>query len=136
MKKLILIVLSIISFNCYSSNWKQIPYGWVVDTTSIQKLSNGNIKVWFKHILPTEVTSKIQSDLRNIGIDKNYSNYSYSLSLFEINCSQRTQRSNSGIDYTFDNRVIDSYELPNGKFSSVIPDSEGDFNFKYICSKK
>jgi hypothetical protein len=136
MKKILPIIFLFFTLNSYSANWKYIDDGWLIDTTSIQRQSNGNIRVWFKHINPPEVITNMTNELRKIGVYKDYSNYSYTLSLFEINCSQRVHRVISGVDYTPDGKIIDSFELPNSKFSSVLPESEGENNYKYVCKKR
>ena len=137
MKKLISLLL-FISINCFSADWKQISGGWLVDTTSIQRLSNGNLTVWFKSTKSPETITKLTNDLKKVGVYVDYSNYDDTLSLFEINCSKRVHRSLSGVDYSFDNKIINSYDLTNEneKFTPIPPDSIGDNNFKFVCKRK
>jgi hypothetical protein len=137
--KIILLLTLLISSNSFSSDWKDVPgNSWSVDISSIQKLSNGNLKVWTKNIKSPEIISNMTEKFNKIGVNKDYSRYFYSLSMFEYNCSQRTHRVTQGIDYSIDNRIISQWDLQNSDnpFSSIIPDTEGELTFKYVCRRK
>jgi len=136
MKKILSIYLMVLTFNCYSATWKKISAYSEIDTSSIQRLSNGNVKFWVRNALLPEVILDLTNNLKSVGVYKDYSNYSYSLVLFEINCSKRLMGTESGMDYSIDNKLINSYDLPNLTFSSIRPDSDSEVWFKYLCKSK
>lgn len=134
MKKLLLLLI-FLSFKSYPADWKYIKGGFIVDTSSIQKLPNGNFKVWFKNILDPDVLADMLNEHKKIGYYKDYSKYFYSLTLYEINCSQRLLQVRSGIDYNFDLNIIDSFNITVDNFTPIPPGTAGEMNMKFVCKK-
>ena len=132
MKKLIPLLLLFISLDCFSSNWIKLSQGWEIDKSTIRKQSNGNIQVWIKNVMEKDVIEWLAKESKKIGADVDYSDYTYSMILFEFRCSQREFRYYSGTDYGLNNRFIQGSQSPT-EYQPIPPDSKAELTFKYLC---
>lgn len=130
--------LSILSLNSalvFAADWTTIEdSGTLYDKKSIERLTNGNIRVWQKYILALNVREKLQSDLLDGGTKLNYQDYKFSVSLWEYDCKGKRFAVVNGNDYSTDGQVINSFEISQPKFNRLIPESNGEIVFQSICS--
>lgn len=74
--------------------------------------------------------------VRSFGRNANgYENYSHSLNLWEINCSNRKTRLLSYSDYNLSGEILDTYDT-SGPWVNLIPDSVGYSVAETVCHFK
>jgi len=104
------------------------------DISRIRVESDGIVRVWQKSVHKDYVIRRLENDLRRNGTPVDYTGYSYSIELWEMNCKQETYAVKSGTSYAQNGRVIDSFDLKDVRFSPVTPDSEGEAAFRTVCA--
>ena len=107
-----------------------------INENSFDRQKNGNIRVWQRDWLRPEVREKLQSDLANVGEYVDFSQYEYSLVLWEYDCLRKRYGPVAGTNYTSRGSVINSYELEEPQMRTAIPDSEGYVALTAVCSNK
>jgi hypothetical protein len=97
------------------------------DAESITRPSENIVRVWVRW----DYTEKGVSDwVRTFG--KEYENLSHTISLWEINCSEKKNRGLSLVDYDHKGDVIPSIHSP-GEWKFIFPDSIGESLYKKVC---
>ena len=125
----------LVSFNSYSATWEQVSTIWELDTSSIHKSNNGNVKFWVREIYTKDKISNFKLIQQKYGIKKDFSRYSYTLAMYELNCSERKIGISSNVSYDKSNNVIDRLENEFPDMESIVPNSEGENIIKYVCKK-
>ena len=133
--KFILLLTTLLSFNSYSAEWKEVSNIWELDTSSIHKSYNGNTKFWVREVYTKEKISNLKKIQQKHGIKKDYSKYSYTLSMYELNCSERKIGISSNVSYDKNNEVIEKMDFEFPDMESIVPDSEGENIIQYVCKK-
>jgi len=125
----------LVSLNSYSATWEQVSTIWELDTSSIHKSYIGNVKFWVKEVYTKDKISNFKIIQQKHGIKKDFSKYSYTLAMYELNCSERKIGISSIIFYDKSNNVIDRLEIEFPDMESIVPNSEGENIIKYVCKK-
>jgi hypothetical protein len=137
---LVLVVLVTIVF---SSNQKAFGETWIpkgtpqngieqyIDKDRITEVSPSVKRVWRKFIIP----AKVMIDLRKKSALPltGYSSFSHSLSLWEINCKNKTTRILSYFDYDKKGIVLDSRGYDNLEMIPIIPGSFDERCYEAVC---
>ena len=134
-KKYVSIILMLLSLNSYSASWEQVSSIWELDTSSIHKSYNGNVKFWVKEVYTKDKISNLKKIHQKHKIKKDYSKYSYTLSMYELNCSERKIGISSNISYDKSNEIIERFEIEFPDMESIVPNSEGENIVQYVCKK-
>ena len=108
--------------------------GVSINERSIERQQNGNIRVWQKEKLLPKVVTKLEADLRAIGNMVDYSDYDYSIKLWEYDCTRKRLGPVAGADYSSIGEVINSFELEKPSMTATLPESIGDFTMNKVCS--
>ena len=135
MKRVLLILLTIISFNTYSATWEGVSEGWELDTSSIHKSYNGNVKFWVREKSSQEKISNLKKTLQKVGENKNFSKYSYTLSMYELNCKERKIGLSSVVFYDKSDEIIFHFDDEFPTMESIVPNTEGENIIQYVCKK-
>lgn len=102
------------------------------DKTRIKKMTNNHVMIWSRDEADNPNHIKMVAEERGYYGNK-YDNYSYSLTLYEIDCQHAKLATANNIDYDKSGYVIDSTKANDLKFETIIPDSIGDSLYKKIC---
>jgi hypothetical protein len=133
MKKLITILALLISQNSYSATWVRVSDAWELDKSSIHKNSYGRMNFWTREVSSNDRISEVSKVLKESGMRKDFSNYSFTLSMFEIHCKNRTIGLKSTVFYDKDSNVIYRYEQQFPDMESIIPESEAENILPHVC---
>ncbi len=134
-KTILLILFICTAVPAFATEWVPIEgTDRYFDRSRIRTESNGNILIWQKTVLKDYLVRKLEADLRRMGNSIDYTGYSYSIELWEINCKQQTHGIRSIINYTEDGRIIDSFDMENVHLRPVPPESEGEAAFRAACA--
>jgi hypothetical protein len=137
---LVLVVLFLVFFitnqKTFGENW--IPNGntpggieQLLDKDSIKEVSRSVKTVMRKFIIPSQTMINLRKE-SSLPI-KGYSNYSYSMSLWEINCKNKTIRLLVYYDYDKKGNQLDSHGYDNLNMIPIIPGSFDDYSYKVVC---
>ena len=107
-----------------------------INEQSVERQKNGNFRVWQKDWLLPEVREKLQADLARVGVRTDFSQYEYSLVLWEYDCLRKRLGPVAGTDYSTSGAVINSYELEAATMTTAVPDSAGYLALIGVCSNK
>lgn len=107
-----------------------------INERSIERQQNGNVRVWQKEKLLPRVVTKLEADLRAIGNAVDFSDYEYSIKLWEYDCTRKRLEAVSGADYASNGEVINSFELEKPSMTAALPESVGDFTLSVVCGNK
>jgi hypothetical protein len=133
MKKIITLITLIISTLTFAQEETAWEYIGVTDNNSeiyvkIEKSSTYEHEAWVKMTIP--VTSKKSKSGKFIK-----SGGGYKLAYWDIQCENKTFSTSSRITYNSKGVVISRGEVYDDLNNErVIPDTIGDFIFKYICN--
>ena len=105
-----------------------------INEKSIERQQNGNVRVWQREKLLPKVVTKLELDLKAIGHAVDFSDYEYSIKLWEYDCTRKRLGTVSGADYSIAGEVINSFELEKPSMTAAIPDSVGEFTLSVVCS--
>jgi len=113
---------------------RNVDKSFLYDRTSIQRKSNGNYSSWFR--MEQSKDNKMET-MKKLGQSEysisKYKNYSHSLDLYEINCSNMSIGLVLNIDYDMDGNNIESYKPNAVKLETIVPESYGETAYKAIC---
>lgn len=119
------------------TSWTPIDGGnALANEASIERQSNGNVRVWLKDLMLPNVRRTLQRDLLADGVKVDYSDYEYSISRWEYDCTRKRHATVSGADYSSTGEVINSFDIDKPEFQSVIPESWGEQRMNFICGHK
>jgi hypothetical protein len=133
MKKLITILVLLISQNAYSATWVKVSDVWEIDKSSIHKNSFGRMNFWIREFSSNDRISEISKVLTESGVSKDFSKYSFTLSMFEIHCKNRTLGLKSTVFYDKDSKIIYRYEQQFPDMESIVPETEASNVLKHVC---
>lgn len=133
MKKLLIILVLLFSQNSYSATWEPISDSWEIDKSSVHKNSYGRMNFWIREYSSKERIQELSNVLKEYKMRKDFSKYSFTLSLFEIHCKNRTIGLKSSVFYDKDSNIIHRYEQQFPDMESIVPETEGSNAFQYVC---
>ena len=107
-----------------------------INEQSIERQQNGNVRVWQKEKLFPSVVTKLETDLRAIGNMVDFSDYEYSIRLWEYDCNRKRFGAVSGADYSSIGEVINSFELEIPLMITAVPESIGYSTLDAVCSNR
>ena len=83
----VVLLFSIGSATVWAQDWRPIPRSdWVFDASQITRMSPSILRVWVRYILIDEALDYV----RKKGMVDDYRDYSYSISLSQIDCGKQT----------------------------------------------
>jgi len=103
----------------------------LLDKDSIKEVSPSIKTVMRKFIVPPKVMIKLRKE--SAFPITGYSNYSYSLSRWEIDCKNKTIRILSYHDYDKNGNQLDSRGYGNLDMIPIIPGSFDEKSYKVVC---
>ncbi|HAK88783.1 MAG TPA: hypothetical protein DHV16_04495 [Nitrospiraceae bacterium] len=103
---------------------------------SVFKKKIVKIKMWTKHAVKNDKgRDRRILENKNLGLSvKDYEHYEYTLSLKEINCSDKMIRSLSEADYTKEGNLLERSESPFAGWNPVVPASGDESLYKAVCT--
>jgi len=134
LKRLFLYMCAVCLFLCvgstvFAADWR--PAGDTeFDASRITRISPSVIHVWERSKLPKEIVDNFQKD--RIG---DYSDYSHTIALEQIDCKNQATGVIMGVDYSSHGDVI----FQTGKFKNInmeqtVPNSRGEYSVQEICN--
>lgn len=124
-----------ISFNSHCATWEGVSEGWELDTSSIHKANSGNVKFWVRETSSQEKIANLKKTLQKVGENKNFSKYSYTLSMFQLNCAERKIGLSSVVFYDKSNQIIFHFDDEFPTMEAIVPNTEGENIIQYVCKK-
>lgn len=107
---------------------------WSIDVETMEVIPNGLVRFWNRYKLNPEVVADLDRDLKLNGTAKDYSDYSFSVALWEVSCSKRLHRVIVGTDYSSKGIGINSFDTEKTMaLSRVIPSSDFAAVFDETC---
>jgi surface-adhesin protein E len=104
-----------------------------LDKDSITKVSPSVKRIWKKTITPLEVQLKIREQA---GLPlKGYSSYSYTKSIWDINCKNRTHQFLYYVDVDQKGSILYSVKFDNPRMGFIVPGSMGELFYEAVCPK-
>ncbi|MBF0328203.1 MAG: hypothetical protein HQL10_03535 [Nitrospirae bacterium] len=94
---------------------------WYYTTKNIEFKNDGVVRIWSKASAKGKIgiDDKIKLLQRFGGNTKGYEQFSHSVSLFEINCSQRKSRVVSVTDYDKNGKSLESVTVPDFPWDAI-----------------
>lgn len=94
---------------------------WYFRTKDIEFKTDGTVRIWSKAAAKGKIgiDDKIKLLQKFGGNTKGYEQFSHSVSLFEINCSQRKSRVVSVTDYDKNGKSLESVTVPDFPWDSI-----------------
>lgn len=133
MKKILTILVLLISQNSYSATWERVSESWELDKSSVHKNSYGRMNFWVREKSPTDRIEELKNVLKEYKMGKDFSKYSFTLSMYEVHCRNRTIGLKSSVFYDKDSNVIYRYEQQFPDMESIVPETEADNVLQYVC---
>ena len=118
----------------YAEDWRPVPNSSInsmFDASRLIRISPSVIRVWEKSVLPKEIMDKMRrGDKAN-----DYSDYSYTITLCQIDCEKRTKGFVSVHYYNSRGTIIRSFyrEDSNIEMVSDRPGSNGKLLTQTVC---
>lgn len=111
---------------------------WYYGTKNIENSRKGIVSVWGKALAKGKegIDDKIRLLQRFGGHTKGYENYSYTISLFEIDCANRKNRVASVGDYDKKGNVLESVSVENYPWNPISAGTIIDNLHKIVCPQK
>ncbi|MEN7429647.1 surface-adhesin E family protein [Chromobacterium sp. TRC.1.1.SA] len=123
MKKTLIAALMLLSGSAFAASWSATYYNvksgtLLVDTDSI--VENGGTTKFWTTFAPT------------VDYNRPSAGYAYNMTLRNINCKSHTVAYAKSIYYDFD-QVPHDATVADKSTQEIIPDSENDYLWKYVC---
>lgn len=94
------------------------------------------VKAWTKRLIKGNEGRNWQiQENKRLGLStKGYENYEYTISLKEINCSDKMVRTISDVDYSKEGNLLAKSESPYADWKPIIPESDDEALHKAVCT--
>ena len=94
-------------------------------------------KAWTKRVIKNEQGRnwQIQENKKLKITTRGYENYQYTISLTEINCSDKSRRTIEETDYSKEGNILAASEEPYARWKPITPESAHELLFQLLCKK-
>jgi len=94
-------------------------------------------KAWTKRVIKNEQGRNWQiEENKKLNITtRGYENYEYTISLTEINCSDKSRRTIAETDYSKEGNILAALEEPYARWKPITPESAHELLYQLLCGK-
>lgn len=104
------------------------------DAEGMKHFPGGLVRVWVKTVPLDEKGRNWLMREKEKLTDKNYGNFKYTLSLYELKCFERTYRIPAVVDYEKGGKILKSFQYNSAPWNTVPPDSLVEFLYmEVVC---
>ena len=100
---------------------------------SIKKVGNKTYKVWIYSYPQYGHEDECRNSMVNEHNNEKYSNFTHSVSLYNVDCNNVKIGTSKIIDYATNGEILFSSEYYTTIYSDVVPDTIGESIYEYVC---